>query len=968
VISQIRPRSLIPDIGAAGGPWASTGRPPSTYIHAENVLAGGLAYEDVYGAIGSPTRVCDLFGNVLVTGYHDDPNHVQVIESFQAMESPTIDLAIQGGPPATKNGQGIDQLMAQREHLILNYDLYTGYMDLDQSVFHHTGVRYHGPDMVSPISLARQWSPLLMDDDLVFSSFPECRNFMKDLEDAPFGTIDSLRIVVATETQGWRFGGTDLGNTRGGYFDNIRVAFMKFPLAVTPGLDSPEGVPTGAGPDVGLRASNRLQDSYPFNESIVPGDNAAFDTTTALMVNGLNIVVPATSPGVVAGDSLLARAKWTGDGITTGTRVDPVFRIDPGPGNYVIKGNRTSALVNKDPLHSFFNAYLGNNGTFGTPGGHGGTWNKDVWNSCRMDSAELNVYPIVGRGIGNPRTNWWMGTIHESDLKYNTLGIQHNVCFLVDPAGQNAMSNIACDGTTPAPYGAVSATTREGTKILPDGWFSPGTHIEYYVRSSYLENPSAADLSPNPDRVMPHVMGGFGDLDAERHANVDVLPDFWKSSRFGGAGLACLLMVDAADRRGADVAYRGAADSAGYGKNNGASSGWKRTGPTHSNPNIVSDYVLDNRGQYGLNFDHYDIQGAEAIEGGRPGCRLATNLGAIANKKAKYGPTPSMLANFYSSVLWLTQDLHRGTLHDGNSLQESADDVTLLDNFLLGATPPNPRSVWLSGENIAQEGAFLSPALGALLSGRFGATLFHANYKALTADPAKTSRLREVAPWSLIVDDIGIRNGGGISSDVLSVVPTTAGAAVAANYVDQNGTLYAASIYRPTGFGRDYRTLVEGFDLARLRGITNDPLGQATLELDNDNGRLGWLNDVLTSHFQICARRGPVIGVGDLPGMDGAALPGRLLQTAPNPAFAGQPIGITFTLAAERDVAVRFYSPAGREVARRQMHGRAGTNRMVWDGMLAGGVRAPAGVYFYRIEGLDEEAHGRRNRVVLLGP
>ena len=35
--------------------------------------------------------------------------------------------------------------------------------------------------------------------------------------------------------------------------------------------------------------------------------------------------------------------------VTTGVRMVLVFRIDPGPGNYVTKGVRSSALVNRDP-------------------------------------------------------------------------------------------------------------------------------------------------------------------------------------------------------------------------------------------------------------------------------------------------------------------------------------------------------------------------------------------------------------------------------------------------------------------------------------------------------------------------------------------------------------------------------------------------------------------------------------------
>ena len=43
---------------------------------------------------------------------------------------------------------------------------------------------------------------------------------------------------------------------------------------------------------------DRHQDQFPFNEGVPPGDNAAFDTTTALMNTGLNIVAPATDPAI----------------------------------------------------------------------------------------------------------------------------------------------------------------------------------------------------------------------------------------------------------------------------------------------------------------------------------------------------------------------------------------------------------------------------------------------------------------------------------------------------------------------------------------------------------------------------------------------------------------------------------------------------------------------------------------------
>ena len=104
-----------------------------------------------------------------------------------------------------------------------------------------------------------------------------------------------------------------------------------------------------------------------------------------------------------------------------------------------------------------------------------------------MDSAEGNIYPVVSRGIGNPASPVWSGTLHEADPKFGSLGISRNVCFLIDPNGATDESNIDCSGTPPAAYGAVSGTTLENTKILPDGWFTPGTHIPIYAPEKIAE-------------------------------------------------------------------------------------------------------------------------------------------------------------------------------------------------------------------------------------------------------------------------------------------------------------------------------------------------------------------------------------------------------------------------------------------------------------------------------------------------
>src|SRR5690349_8840832 len=82
-------RSLTPDIAADGGAWATPGKPPSMYFHVDNVA--NLFSEDLCGAVGARTRQCNLAGNVWVAGDKDN-NDVVPIETWQIIQSPTIDL------------------------------------------------------------------------------------------------------------------------------------------------------------------------------------------------------------------------------------------------------------------------------------------------------------------------------------------------------------------------------------------------------------------------------------------------------------------------------------------------------------------------------------------------------------------------------------------------------------------------------------------------------------------------------------------------------------------------------------------------------------------------------------------------------------------------------------------------------------------------------------------------------------
>jgi hypothetical protein len=949
-ISDVTARELVPNLAAAGGAWVTTGKPAPPTFHIDNV--GALLYEDLCGGVGSPVRQCNLAGNVLVGGDADHGNQF-TDEVFQGFESPTIDLAVRTAAPGTKNAQGIDRETALRTVVVMDYDLYSGFMGLDQSVFWYFGGRFHGPTNVQPQSGNRCWSPTVFYPIPIWNPDPLCFHQTDNISSLglPGGAMDSLRLKIATFTQFWRYGGSDLGNTRGTYFDNFRAGFVR---AAGSALLSQD-------------LSNKYQDQFPFNEGPAPADNAAFDTTTALVRTGLNIVNPPCDPGVVAGDSIVAASVYVGDGVTTGVRLDLVFRIDPGPANYTTKGFRTSALVNRDPAHPFFATYLANNGPFGTPGGHGPTWNRNVWNSARMDSAELNLYPIVSRGINIPASPNWMGTLHEQDPNFLTLGIAKNVCFLVDPAGVTSSTNIECDGTPPPGYGGAAGTSREGTKILPDGWFTPGTHVEYFLRRSTIESPGTAQLLFDTTRVYPQDPGGSTDYDQERWSSFDVLPDMWKSTRYGGTGLACFLMIDGADRRGADPAYRGAADTLGYGKGNGATSGWKGLGPG-SDPNDPAGFVAANLGQYGLKYDHYDIRAAENTEAGHPGVRLASNTGAIALKGDKSGPSAAMLAAFYTTVLHLAGDLDRHTLHDHFECGEGANDVALYEGFLAGATPSNRRGLWLSGDGIMADGSLWSDngtVLLPFLSDTFGSTLTADSYKAYSNAQAFTVGMVPTAFWAHPGRIYGLYNICTVQTDVLALVPTVDGATEAAQYQNLGPGPWTASIFRPTNenAGRSFRTLIDGFDLSNVRG-NYASFGQIATLPGTDVGRMAWFDDVWSGLFQACARPGPIVGIGDLPGRDGTVFANAVLGAMPNPAFVGRNVTLRFSVAVAREITLRIYNVAGREIKRLSAKADAGPNTLLWDGTLSNGAHAAAGVYFYSVDGI--EPGGRASKMILL--
>jgi hypothetical protein len=412
----------------------------------------------------------------------------------------------------------------------------------------------------------------------------------------PGGVPDSIRIGLRKVSQCWRFSiTTECGGTEGGYLDNISL-----------------GIIDGATQPLTVYRWEFWNDTFPANEtSGLPG-TAAFDTTSALIKTGLN-TAPYTGDLTrydVPGDTTVVLAP--GDSV----EIQLVFRIRPGPGNYVIPGDPCSGLrrVPTDSTRisvsdgSFWTEYILNPGKGadefpadgpcegGGPLRHDQRWSELVWCNARCDTAEQNLLPIESRAIGGPYLGEYASMYHEIDPHLATLGLARHKCFLIDTAGPANCGtffpcNITCSTVPPwvtaggLPYKTGyngNPMTVEGTKIIPDGILTPGSHVEYFYVKKDLASGAVA-MCPDTGVVYPQQVEGS--LDAHRWQQFSVLPDAWKFGAYGGLGKACLLYVDWNDRGGDEGVWVSVADSIGAtaAARRGAHNGWSAPGEADVN-------------------------------------------------------------------------------------------------------------------------------------------------------------------------------------------------------------------------------------------------------------------------------------------------------------------------------------------------------------------------------------------------
>jgi hypothetical protein len=955
--------------------WKTSSKPPAIYHHVHEL--SDLLYQDICGAPGSPTRICDLAGNVISMGDHDlgeafnGPFGTAEQEHYQGITSPTINVAVNENSPTAKNNMGLDADLRGLHFMAFN--IYTGGFDLfNLGSFY---LPYANSYPATQSDGTRTWGTMRFPRVTLFNPEKQCYDGFWPLDEFgqiattnPNGRPDSIRIGLRKMTQCWRFGiTTNCGTTLGGYWDNMSFGFVR--PSVSP---------------ISVLIWDLWQDTFPANETAGLPGLAAFDTTAALIKTGLNIA-PITSDLTrydVPADTTVVDAG--GDSV----EVQLAFRILPGPGNYQIPGDRCSGLrrVPSDTTRispaddSFWTEYIlnpGKGGAFpatgpcknGGPLRHDQRWDELVWCTARMDTADVNMLPIEARGIITPFVGTWATMYHESDKHLSALGLPRHKCFLVDTLNAINNTNITCS-SVPAwvtasgvPYKTGydgNPMTVEGTKIIPDGLLTPGSHVEYFFVKKDLATGQTA-MVPDTNRVYPQERESS--FDAHRWQQFSVLPDAWKFSAYGGLGKACMLYVDWNDRNGTERIWVSVADSIGAtsAAKRGAHNGWAAPGSVDINDPA---YFVNKNASPGTTWDMYGVKAAESLisQSGTLGARLSyRGLGTyLTNKWARNAPTPDMLNAYYRVLMILTGGLNTQALF-GPFDNRSANDTEIIRQFVIGATANAHRGLFMQGDGIMED---LDVNGNTTLMSILSSTLRDPSYLKFSGSSKGCIDLIPTAVITTNGDIYGIRNSCLQTLDVLQ----PQGDGVAASYYDPAGANpgnapYVASVFtdaEPAGNpDNHWQALIDGWDAFNLR----------TRMCDNVRGRLLYFRNVFVEIFnKVCSVAGTSGDPVEVPNSNDGRPFVDLAGIGNNPLRSGSAV-IHLSLAQADRVTVKIYDVSGRLIrtlADGQLF-KAGKvdPALTWDGLDNAGRAAARGAYFVSVRYAKSRFETTKRMIVL---
>ena len=988
--------------------WKSTGKPPGTYFHVHSLTDLSARWFDLCGGPTSPTNICNMFGQVISMGNHDDnesnsgPAGTTEENSYMGMFSPAINLAAPAFPAVNNMNLTADMAAATQDYYQF-YEIYTGIFDVFT-----TGCLWQFGFEWYPVRQAdgsQCWSGLKRFGCRFFNPDPQC---FQDWEYAKgngtfvtsnsSGVPDSARIFQSRLVECFRFGIADAncGGSGLGLFDNLSFAIV-------------DGQPLPLQVDIW----QWFVDTFPFNETASLVGTAGFDTTTALVRAALNISQAtgnSTTRYDIAADSIVVNANAGSEQI----RLDMIFRIRPGPGNYVTPGDVSSGL-RKVPSaaaayapgdHSFWDVYSSDPGDKSglgpsvnpaaaaaahatAPSG----WNTLVWNSARCDTMRAyNVFACLGDGIdptASGQSRSWTSAYDEDELATHpgraayAANNRIALCFVKDTTQSTLnQGNVVC-GATPnwirvKPASKTGWTgdslTTQGVAILPDGMFTPGTHVEYFFRREDLTGPTAGSVYLCPDTTTVFPQASEDNFDGHRWQEFSVLPDKWKDPAYGGAANACMLYVDWDDRRGDELIWTSVADSIGATSagDRGNNNGWAAPGGAGLTGEVNNPaYFVNKNRSAGTIWDKYDVKAAESVNNGNNsiGARLSyrTHAGGdlLIGKDARNAPTPDMLKGYYKIILLLSGDLNSNIL--GPFSDRTANDVGILEDFLLSSTPTAPRGLLCGGSGFVEDAnasggvqeAFVNNYLGVDLNATSGPV----GYRVFSGNPTSVADvIPKVADLGVPNLTYGVRNACITTLDVLRVVngTTTPNAVDAVEYQNYgtNGP-YVAVVENKGDAAHPWYTLTEGWDIAALTSRFDiNTYGRLQYELLAFQNIFGAICQVATCGIAECLMDVPNSG-GIAPYVD------FVNSFSSNPLRTGS-AAIQFGLAHPDRVEVIVYDVAGRRV--RRLADRmfpAGNHSLTWDGVNDEGRLAPRGVYFTQVNYVTRHFSAARKLTLL---
>jgi len=491
------------------------------------------------------------------------------------------------------------------------------------------------------------------------------------------------------------------------------------------------------------------------------------------------------------------------------------------------------------------------------------------WFEARMDTSEITN--TMGTGTV-PYPGRWMTTFHEQDLITLANGLA------------------------------------EGTEILPNNLFVPGTRIEYFAKARY----SGAALW----FMLPDTTGG-------RCEEFEILP-MMRDDGTGAIEWPCLIVAD----------------------HFGGMGNWSEW----NSDRIARHLVANNFG-----FDMFnklgpvsDLRNGIGRTGANPG-----QIGGPGTPKYNWGPG-STLTQFMAYTHCI--------LNAGPQLNYcmSQSDIDMVNIWLTVYTSGYQfKFFWLSGSQVARWLTYGQLSSGKqFLNNTLGATYVHRNYAEQNSDRTYCLPANGIAggrvvcgePESYIIRANGCpRGASGFNVLGLSTSPGSSGVAEI-EYDSQPTKRYAAvSNLVNVVDGANYKTFTEGYDFCLMR--TND--SQGPLACGTDDFLTAWVGCILGwgnySSTATCGIFGPE-SIAD--NRTAPPLPVTSLREAfPNP--TNPTARINYTVGTSGRVWLRIYDVSGqvvRTLVNETKQARREPYEVIWDGTDDRGKTVSSGVFFYQLE------------------